>query len=177
MVRLTTSLHDSFEIRDLLARYCRGIDRADYALVRSCYTDDGVDHHTGFSGNADDYVTWLRERTASFTGTMHNLGTHTCTVDGDTATAETYATAHHWGEPADDPHVNFTSGVRYLDRLQRTAAGWKISERFAVREWTRSDAGRLGTPEGAGPRGTRGASDPLFTEGFATHSASESTPE
>lgn len=162
-------LSDRQSIYDLMATYCQGIDRADYVRVRSVYAEDGVDHHTGFSGPADDYVEWLRVRTAGFTGTMHNIGTHTSVVTGDEATAETYGTAHHWGAPSDDPALNFTSGFRYLDRLRRTADGWKVVERFAVREWTRSDAGRLQAPEGEGPRGARGAADPLYTHGFATH--------
>lgn len=161
-----STLLDRQEIADLIARYCRAVDRADYAAVRAVYADDGVDHHTGFSGGADDYVVWLAERTAGFTGTMHVLGTHLAQLDGDTATAETYGTAHHWGEPADDPERNFTSGFRYLDRLRRDPAGWRIVERFAVREWTRSDAGRLRAPEGAGFRGERGPTDPLYTQGF-----------
>lgn len=170
----TRDLHDRQEIRDLIAAYCRGVDRADYALVRSVYAEDGVDHHTGFSGQADEYVAWLRVRTRAFTGMMHNLGTHTAHIDGDTAVAETYGTAHHWGTPSGDPELNFTSGFRYLDRLVRTPAGWRITERFAVREWTRSDAGLMRTPEGAGPRGARGADDPLYTAGLATHGATES---
>lgn len=162
-------LQDRQAILDVLARYCRGIDRADYELVRSVYTDDGVDHHTGFSGSADDYVTWVRKRSARFSGTMHILGTHTATITGDTAVAETYGTAHHWGDPPDDASLNFTSGFRYLDRLRRTADGWRITERFAVREWTRTDVGRLTNPEGEGYRGHRGPQDPLYTEGFSTH--------
>lgn len=166
----TALLCDRQEILDLITMYCRGIDRADYKLVRSVYADDGVDHHTGFSGSADDFISWVRKRSAALTGTMHNIGTHTSSVDGDTATAETYGTAHHWGEPYDDPRLNFTSGFRYLDRLRREDGGWKIVERFAVREWTRSDAGRLMNPEGTGTRGQRGPEDPLYTEGFANRS-------
>lgn len=177
MEKYIAELRDRQEIRDLISTYCRGIDRADYTLVRSVYTDDGVDHHTGFSGSADEYVSWVRKRTAKFTGTMHNIGTHLATVSGDTAVAETYGTAHHWGLPYDDPSVNFTSGFRYLDRLRRTTDGWKIVVRFAVREWTRSDAGQIISAEAPGFRGRRGSNDPLFAEGFAIHhSATKSLP-
>lgn len=157
------------EILDLISRYCRAVDRADYAAVRDVYAADGVDHHTGFSGSADDFVEWLKQRSAVLTGTMHILGTHLAEVDGDTATAETYGTAHHWGEPYDHPSINFTSGFRYLDRLRKEPDGWKIVERHAVREWTKSDATLLQSPEGPGFRGARGPSDPLFTLGFAQH--------
>ena len=164
-------LQDRQEILDLISRYCRAVDRADYVSVRDVYSIDGVDHHTGFSGSADDFVEWVKERTAVFDGTMHIVGTHLAEIDGDSAFAETYGTAHHWGEPRDDARVNFTSGFRYLDSLRREPGGWRIVERYAVREWTKSDASLLQAPEGPGFRGQRGSEDPLFTLGFAQHKA------
>lgn len=92
-------------------------------------------------------------------GTQHVMGNHLAEIRGDVAVAETYGTSVHWGSPADDPGRNFTSGVRYVDHLVRTADGWRIRERWAVREWTVSFAGRQRAPEGPGPRG---ADDPLW---------------
>lgn len=152
---------DRQQIRDLVLRYCSTVDRADYVGVRAVYAHDGVDHHTGFSGHADDYVAWLRVRTAPFEGTMHLVGNHLVELFGDHAFAETYGTAVHWGAPRDDESLNFTSGFRYLDHLRRDPEGWRIVERTAVRQWTRSDAGRLRDPEGDGPRGSRGPDDPF----------------
>jgi hypothetical protein len=156
------NVEDRFEIHQLVLRYCSAVDRADWDAVRAVYAADGVDHHTGFHGSADDYVAWLRERTAVFDGTMHITGNHTAEFfgDGNHAFAETYGTAVHWGEPFDDEARNFTSGFRYLDHVRRDAEGWRIVERMAVREWTRSDAGRLRPPEGDGPRGRHGPDDP-----------------
>ena len=148
------------EIHDLVLQYCSAVDRADYAAVRRVYASDGVDHHTGFSGSADDFVEWLRDRTAVFDGTMHLVGNHHAELLGDHAFAETYGTAMHWARPFDDEARNFTSGFRYLDHLRREPDGWRIVERTAVREWTRSDAGRLRAAEGEGPRGQRGSDDP-----------------
>lgn len=154
-------LADRQAIHDLVLRYCSAVDRADYTAVRGVYARDGVDHHTGFSGTADDYVAWLRKRTAVFDGTMHLIGNHRVELYGDHAFAETYGTAVHWGRPTGDETRNFTSGFRYLDHLRRDPEGWRIVERTAVREWTRSDADRLRRPEGDGPRGRRGPDDPL----------------
>ena len=155
-------LVDRQEIHDLILRYCSGVDRADWSAVREVYAHDGIDHHTGFSGAADDYVFWLRERTAGFDGTMHLVGNHRVEFfgGGSHAFAETYGTAVHWGEPFEDEALNFTSGFRYLDHLRHDPEGWRIVQRLAVREWTRSDAGRQRPPEGDGPRGRRGPDDP-----------------
>lgn len=166
-------LVDRQEIHDLVLRYCAAVDRADHLAVRGVYAHDGVDHHTGFSGPADDYVAWLRERTAVFDGTMHLVGNHRVELYGDHAFAETYGTAMHWGRPSDDESLNFTSGFRYLDHLRRDPDGWRIVERTAVREWTRSDAGRLRAPEGDGPRGRRGPDDPATTSRERVRRAAE----
>jgi len=67
----------------------------------------------------------------------------------------------HWGGPEDIGMINFTSGARFIDHMERRDGRWAIKERWAVREWTRSDEGRFVNPEGPGPRGRRDASDPL----------------
>lgn len=153
---------DRREIHEVVMRYCRGIDRLQLDLVRDAFHPDGIDHHTGFDGTVEEFIAWvgplLRERLG---GTMHIVANHLVDVHGDEAVSESYATAVHWGEPADDPRVNFTSGVRYVDHMSYRDGRWAIRERWAVREWTRSDAGRLVAAEGTGPRGRRDADDPL----------------
>ncbi|MCR1783930.1 nuclear transport factor 2 family protein [Nocardioides carbamazepini] len=152
---------DRREIHETVLRYCRAVDRLDFDGIRAVYAEDGVDHHTGFSGPADDYVAWLRGLLPALDGTMHLVANHLAEVDGDQAVAETYGTAVHWGTPGGDPRKNFTSGFRYVDHFVRTDAGWRIRERFAVREWTRDDSGRMLAPEGDGPRGRRDEQDPF----------------
>ncbi|MBO2465777.1 nuclear transport factor 2 family protein [Actinomadura violacea] len=153
---------DRQEIHEVVLRYCRGIDRLDFGLVRSAYHPDAVDHHTGFDGTLDEYIAWVEPKLrARRGGTMHIVANHLVELLGDTAISETYGTSVHWGEPADDPRANFTSGVRFVDHMARRDGRWAIAERWAVREWTRSDAGRLMPKEGAGPAGTRDGDDPL----------------
>ena len=162
MTRSEADLHtDRQAIHEVVLHYCRAVDRLDLDGVRDAYSDTGVDHHTGFSGTAEEYVAWLAGLLPRLDGTMHLVANHLCELHGDEAIAETYGTAVHWGEPAEDPRLNFTSGFRYVDHFVRTAAGWRIQERFAVREWTRSDATQRLTPEAEGPRGRRGPTDPL----------------
>jgi SnoaL-like domain len=154
---------DARSIYSTIARYCRSVDRQDWDGIRNVYSVDGIDHHTGFDGNADDYVTWLRSKLGNFVGTTHILGTHLVERTGHhEALSETYGTAVHWSADPDDPAGNFTSGFRYVDHMVRHDNRWLIRERFAVREWTISNAGRALRPEAAGPRGSRDATDPLF---------------
>ncbi|MEU3270260.1 nuclear transport factor 2 family protein [Saccharomonospora sp. NPDC006951] len=153
---------DRYEIHQVVLRYCRGVDRLDLDLVRSAYHPGGIDHHTGFDGTIEEYVEWLAGALRRFSGTMHTVGNHIAELHGDSAVSETYGTASHWGSPGDDPRRNFTSGFRYVDLMTRRRGRWAISERWAVREWTRSDAGRLLAKEGAGPSGRRDDGDPLY---------------
>jgi hypothetical protein len=159
---MTAELSDREQIREVVLRYCRGVDRLDFDLVRSAYHPDGIDHHTAFTGVIDEYVEWVSVALRRFNGTMHIVGNQLIEINGDAAVSETYGTAVHWGDPPDEPLRNFTSGFRYVDHMQRRDGKWAIAERWAVREWTRSDAGRHMSKEGDGPSGRRDHDDPVF---------------
>ncbi len=154
---------DRREIYACVLRYCRGIDRLDMDLVRSAYHPDGIDNHTGFSGPIDEFVAWVSGALSNFDGTMHFIGNHFVEGQGDVAVSETYGNAIHWGSPADDPRRNFTSGFRYVDHFEKREGRWAVVERWAVREWTRSEAGRFMAKEGDGPAPRRDRKDLVYT--------------
>jgi SnoaL-like domain len=149
------------DIHQVVLRYCRGVDRGDLALVRSAYHPDGIDHHTGFDGTVGEFITWLAAKIAVFEGTMHLVGNHMVSVKDHRAVSEAYGIAVHWGNPADDPSVNFSCGVRFIDRMERRDKGWAIIERWASREWTRSEVGTFVAKGAPGPSGSRDDTDPL----------------
>ncbi|RYJ00494.1 MAG: nuclear transport factor 2 family protein, partial [Actinomycetales bacterium] len=88
---------DREEIHDLVLAYCRAVDRLQLDDVRAVYARDGIDHHTGFDGSADEYVAWLRGLLPHLDGTQHLVANHLSEVRGDRAVAETYGQAVHWG--------------------------------------------------------------------------------
>ncbi|MCJ7436647.1 MAG: nuclear transport factor 2 family protein, partial [Acidimicrobiia bacterium] len=47
------------EIRDVLIRYTRGIDRMDADLVRSTYHPDAHDDHGAYQGGVDGFIEWV----------------------------------------------------------------------------------------------------------------------
>ncbi len=160
-VTVSDRLQDVQAIRDVVACYCRGIDRLDFDLVRRAYHPDGVDHHTGFDGTVDEYISWVSRSLDYLAGTTHFIGNHHVDFVGDDiAISETYVMATHWGKPGTDERANFTTGARYVDLMERRDGRWAIAERWAVREWTRPDV--FVAPEQPGPRGTRNADDPLI---------------
>jgi SnoaL-like domain len=160
-------LADRQAIVDVVLRYCRGIDRLDLELVRSCYHEDATDEHGTFTGTRDEYVDWVAGILIRFTGTMHVVANQLVEVDGDadTARCETYGVAYHWGEPPEDPRRNFTTGFRYVDRFARRGGEWRIAGRVAVREWTHVVAAEqqlVIPPDRDGRRGRRDRDDPSY---------------
>lgn len=155
------------EIHEVVLRYCRGIDRLDMDLVRGAYHPGGIDHHTGFDGPVEDYVAWVAPLLGRLGGTRHEVHNHLAEVSGDSAVAETYATARHWAVPdaalgRTAEGADFTTGVRYVDQMERRHGRWGIVERFAIREWHRVDAPQTAAKGKPGPAGSRGAEDPVY---------------
>ena len=166
-------LLDEREIHKVLLRYCRGIDRMDRELVRSCYHEDATDEHGSFSGSVEEFLAWVWPLLERYTLTMHFVGNCLVEVAGDLAAAETYGIAFHRSE---DPaaHLNLMTGFRYLDRFERREGSWRIARRVAVTEWSRIDdsVGRF-QPPAALLQGQRGAADASFAlfEGLTKRTA------
>ena len=156
------SLLDRREIEDVILRYCRGIDRLDLELVRSCYWLDATDSHGGFAGTRDEFVSWVEMLLARFESTSHFVGNLLVELAGDAAVAETYAIAfHRSAEPK--ASLNLIIGVRYVDRFEKRGGEWKIARRVCVTEWSRVDDGAGRFPIAAGHlRGARGRGDVLY---------------
>jgi hypothetical protein len=156
------ALVDRREIEDVILRYCRGIDRLDLELVRSCYWPDATDSHGGFSGTRDEFVAWVGKLLARFESTSHFVGNLLVELAGEAAVAETYAIAFHRSE---EPRASLNGiiGVRYVDRFEKRGGEWKIARRVCVTEWSRVDdvAGRLPIAPGH-LRGARGERDVLY---------------
>jgi len=58
------NLVDEAEIRQVHIRYCRGIDRMDWALVRSCYHPDAIDRHGAYEGGVEGFIEWAAKTAA-----------------------------------------------------------------------------------------------------------------
>jgi ketosteroid isomerase-like protein len=120
-------LLDRTEILDCISRHARGCDRHDVDLITAAYHDDGVGEH-GFATNpGPDYGEWANKTHAETSQVhIHNVTTHTCEIDGDTAHAESYVIVVLSG--VDGKSAQFVTG-RYLDRLERRDGQWRIAVR------------------------------------------------
>jgi hypothetical protein len=127
--------------RDRIARlprtYARGVDRRDWGLVRSCFTDDAFIEGSRATAPIDQYINHLRPGVEYFPSTMHFMGNQLVELDGDRGSVETYAVAFHWmGEPAGEQDAaNLVVGVRYQDSVVRRGDGWLIARRHVDPDW------------------------------------------
>jgi hypothetical protein len=138
LAAMLRELHDRDQIARVPRRYSRGVDRRDWQLVRSLFTDDAFVVGSRTSAPIEEYLVDLRQGVESFPTTMHFLGNQLVEVDGDQGFVETYGVAYHWkGAPAgvDDPG-NLIVGVRYQDTMVRTDAGWLVSRRHVDPDWS-----------------------------------------
>ena len=123
-----TDREDRQDIADVLVRYATGIDRRDWTLFRTVFTDDcELDYGEVGSWRGVDAVTEFMQQAHALAGhTMHRLTNQVITVDGDSAQARTYVDALIM-------LANNNSGVNaagfYDDEFVRTEQGWQIARR------------------------------------------------
>lgn len=123
-----TEREDRQDIGDVLLRYATGIDRRDWPLFRTVFTDDcELDYGEIGVWNGVDAVTEFMQQTHAMAGhTLHRLTNQVIVLDGDRAEARTYVDALIMV-------ANNASGVNgigyYDDQIVRTDAGWRIARR------------------------------------------------
>jgi hypothetical protein len=128
------------EIRQTLARYCRGVDPRDVELLRSVYHPDAVDDHGMFNGLGVDFAGWVLKAlaTGGWSFTTHQITNVPIELSKDRRSAgvETYYVAFHPGtEPGTELSTMFTTGGRYLDRFELRSGTWKIAARLCTVDW------------------------------------------
>ena len=86
-----TEHEDRQDISDLLVRYATGIDRHDWPLFRTVFTDDcQLDYGEIGAWDGVDAVTEFMELAHAGVQTLHRMSNQAIEVDGDKAEARTY---------------------------------------------------------------------------------------
>jgi 3-phenylpropionate/cinnamic acid dioxygenase small subunit len=116
------------DVSELLVRYATAIDRRDWTLFRTCFTDD-VEADYGDIGvwhGIDEITAFMDETHAACGHTMHRITNQAVAGNGNGVSARSYVDAIVMG--ADN-----LAGVRavgfYDDDLVDSGAGWKIARR------------------------------------------------
>ena len=164
-------LVDKDEIRDAMSRYARGVDRGDWALVRSTYHPDAIDEHGDFKGSIDGLIEWLDQRFAGCDNSMHFLGNSLIEFAGpDCALVETYFVSRRLRAPVGDECQ--TAGSRdamcreawgrYVDRFERRDGEWRAAHRTVVLEASSTSLALGGARTSPLTWGRRDRSDRLY---------------
>jgi hypothetical protein len=129
---------DREAIRDVVNRYCHGVDRLDADCMKSAYWPDAVDEHGVFNGNAWEFVDHCMASHRRWRSTMHCVFNHHISLgpDGITATGEVYNISVLFN---DHERSQLTWYGRYLDRYEKRADQWRIAHRVCVYEGSRVD--------------------------------------
>ena len=131
------------DIAEVLVRYATGIDRRDWELFRTCFTDDVLAEYDGIATweGADAITDSMETSHAGMGHTMHQLANLAIEVDadGETATARSYVDAVLMDA---EGRTGFNPRGYYDDRLVRTPDGWRI----AHRHFTMVHLGTIGDP-------------------------------
>jgi hypothetical protein len=160
-------LLDERDIRNVLMRYCRGVDRIDLDLVRECFHPDARDDHGAFSGDVDALLAWIGRLLPRYGVTIHRLANILVEFHperDDVARVESYGVAEHQ-TPGGPRELNLSIAFRYLDRFERReGSGWRIADRFCTTEIVRAyDPADDFPVDERFPRGRRGdGSDRAF---------------
>jgi hypothetical protein len=179
---------DRQEIAQVLATYCRAIDRCDLELLKTVYHEDATDNHGSFNGNAHEFAEFIIPtlRTAILDG-IHTVTHSLIDVKGDFATSEAYYWAYQrcpGGEAAVAPYFgesyarrvkalglidglhDYYCGGRYIDLFERRGGVWKILRRTITNEWNDVRPSQRITDEGAladfNLPGRRDREDPVY---------------
>jgi ketosteroid isomerase-like protein len=133
-------LLDERDIREVLLRYCRGVDRCDAELIASCYHSDSVDDHGSWFVNGPDVANLvIKAVKPGMEVAMHFVGNMYIEVQGDTAFAESYLLAFRNFDRGTQQYHR-TRAARFVDRFARRNGEWRILERVVVDDWDRVDA-------------------------------------
>jgi hypothetical protein len=126
-------LSDRFEIRALIVRYSNALDARRFELLDEIFTADAyIDYRAtgGVDGRYPQIRKWLPPAVTAFPHMCHLVGNIHIHVSGDTAQARTLClNPVAVPLPAGGEQVMFLA-MWYRDKLVRTAAGWRMSERM-----------------------------------------------
>jgi hypothetical protein len=126
-------LADEAALRRTAEIYAQGADRKDKQLWRSVLADDCRIEGPGFvTEGLDATLQSIDALGQMFRSTLHKVHNQTVMIKGDQASGETYCTADHLMNDADQL-LRWT--IRYIDEWRREGDTWRITWRKLELLW------------------------------------------
>ena len=169
--RLVDRIVDRQAIVDVVVQYATGVDRRDWELYASCFTDPCEFDFSGWRGQPPvtlsprEWATRVRATNGNFDTTQHLSTNHVVTFESpDRAICVSNMHAQHWfsadrlrelGHPADPPDGPrwCTLGGFYTNTVVRTAEGWRICRCQLDVTWSTGDRTVFDLARSLGDRG------------------------
>ena len=129
------SAHD--DLRALVQRYARAVDRRELAALAGLFRSDAAIVSARGTQTVEEWLDTLRGPRA-FPTSMHVLGDPLIALspDGTDATLDTYAVVYQLSDPGSG-HDDLTLGIRYLDEAVLHDGRWVVRRRRAQTLWMR----------------------------------------
>ena len=125
------------EIRDVLMRYGRGVDRGEAELLKSCYHPGAIEEHgSTYAGPADAYIDAAVPRIHKMGTLAHYICNIHISLEGERAYVESYVLTFARFEKNGTSYDTFTGG-RLCDRFERRNGEWKVAHRKMAFDWNR----------------------------------------
>lgn len=127
--------HD--ELRNLVQRYARAVDRRDLDALAGLFRPDAVIVGARGTQPVEEWLDSMRSPRA-FPVSMHALGDPLISLDegGSRASLDTYAVVYQLSEP-DSGGGDLTLGINYLDDVALDDGQWRIVRRESRTLWMR----------------------------------------
>jgi len=159
-MELVQQVADRQALTELVALYCRAVDRRDFALLEQLYHPEAVHDHGGlFRGSREEFLAFLA-RSMGDVVTHHFVGNALFALDGDRAEGEVYTINYH--VIGTDERRDYVAGGRYLDQYQRHAGRWVFMKRQRLVDWAHEGPTADAGVAAALSRGVAGPADPSF---------------
>ena len=151
---------DRQALTELVALYCRAVDRRDFALLEPLYHPEAVHDHGGlFRGSREEFLAFLAGAMRDVV-THHFVGNALFALDGDRAEGEVYTINYH--VIGADDRRDYVAGGRYLDHYVRYAGRWVFMRRHRLVDWAHESPTADAGVAAALSRGVAGPGDPSF---------------
>lgn len=135
MTEYTLAEHaDRLAIHELLFRYAQVVDGRQWQQIDQVFASDATCDYVssgGIKGPAREVMAWLARALAPWPANVHAVSNVSIEFDAERASARTrcyFVAPMGRGEMGKDQVVITSSGL-YLDRVRKTAEGWRIVER------------------------------------------------
>ena len=135
---------DRLAIRELFDAYAHCADRRDAEGQMALFTEDtqfvvymdakSVEPTQELHGRAA--LAPVFDNLNQYSATRHFNGQSTVVVDGNKASGESYAIAHHVTIGDDGRRTLMVASIRYLDQFVKLDGTWYFAERKLLVDWT-----------------------------------------